>query len=81
MQCLGIKVSTNEVGPVTGRSLLDTMLLELWEDCAEKGLFRYDVTACATKVGVVMGCGCECMHACCWHCGRTAQRTSCSAVI
>uniref|UniRef100_A0A6S8LU39 GDP-D-glucose phosphorylase 1 n=1 Tax=Dunaliella tertiolecta TaxID=3047 RepID=A0A6S8LU39_DUNTE len=42
--------TTAELGTITGRSLLDTVLLALWEDCAEKGLFRYDVTACATKV-------------------------------
>jgi len=45
-----------ELGTVTGRSLLDTVLLALWEDCAEKGLFRYDVTACATKVMRVPTC-------------------------
>lgn len=39
-----------QLGTITGRSLLDTVLLALWEDCAEQGLFRYDVTACATKV-------------------------------
>ena len=33
-----------------GSSLLDTVLLAEWEDCAEQGLFRYDVTACPTKV-------------------------------
>lgn len=31
-------------------SLLDTVLLAEWEDRAEQGLFRYDVTACPTKV-------------------------------
>lgn len=32
------------------RSLLDTVTLALWEQCAGEGLFRYDVTACPTKV-------------------------------
>ncbi|BDA41606.1 GDP-D-glucose phosphorylase 1 [Coccomyxa sp. Obi] len=31
-------------------SLLDTVLLAEWEDRAEQGLFRYDVTACPTKM-------------------------------
>ena len=35
---------------VPQRSLLDTVTLALWEQCAEEGLFRYDVTACPTKV-------------------------------
>ncbi|GAB4813334.1 hypothetical protein N2152v2_000380 [Parachlorella kessleri] len=38
----------NQVFPQ--RSLLDTLLLAEWEDRAEQGLFRYDVTACPTKV-------------------------------
>ena len=33
-----------------GSSLLDMVLLAEWEDRAEQGLFRYDVTACPTKV-------------------------------
>ncbi|KAI8464721.1 MAG: GDP-L-galactose phosphorylase 1-like protein [Monoraphidium minutum] len=33
-----------------GRALLDGLLLAHWEDAAAKGLFRYDVTACPTKV-------------------------------
>ena len=33
-----------------GRSLLDGLLLAYWEDAAGKGLFRYDVTACPTRV-------------------------------
>lgn len=33
-----------------GNSLLDTVLLAEWEDRAEQGLFRYDVTACPTKM-------------------------------
>lgn len=41
---------TLELGEVAQKSLLDTILLALWEDCAEQGLFRYDVTACPTKV-------------------------------
>lgn len=32
------------------RSLLDALLLGEWEDRAEAGLFRYDVTACPTKL-------------------------------
>ena len=35
---------------VPQRSLLDSLLLAEWEDRAEAGLFRYDVTACATRV-------------------------------
>ncbi|XP_058099970.1 GDP-L-galactose phosphorylase 1-like [Magnolia sinica] len=31
-------------------SLLDSLLLAQWEDCAWKGLLRYDVTACETKL-------------------------------
>ncbi|XP_024966382.1 GDP-L-galactose phosphorylase 2-like isoform X1 [Cynara cardunculus var. scolymus] len=31
-------------------SFLDSLLLGEWEDRMERGLFRYDVTACATKV-------------------------------
>ena len=30
--------------------LLRGLLLAKWEDRAERGLFRYDVTACATRV-------------------------------
>ncbi len=30
--------------------MLDNTLMALWEDCAEQGLFRYDVTACSTKL-------------------------------
>jgi hypothetical protein len=52
--CIEDERMSTELGGVIGRSLLDTVLLALWEDCAEKGLFRYDVTACATKV-----CVCE----------------------
>jgi len=33
-----------------GRSLLDGLLLSLWQEAAGKGLFRYDVTACPTKI-------------------------------
>ena len=32
-----------------GSSLVDTVLIAEWEDRAEQGLFRYDVTACPTK--------------------------------
>lgn len=39
-----------ELGIVEQNSVLDSVLLALWEDCAEHGLFRYDVTACPTKV-------------------------------
>jgi len=34
---------------VPQRSLLDSLLLSEWEDRAEEGLFRYDVTACPSK--------------------------------
>lgn len=36
-------------GPVQSSSLLDSVLLAEWEDRYERGLFRYDVTACPTK--------------------------------
>lgn len=43
---------------VPQRSVLDALLLGEWEDRAEAGLFRYDVTACPTKlVRVLAGCG------------------------
>ncbi len=42
--------SVLELGVVPQKSLLDTILLALWEECAEQGLFRYDVTACPTRV-------------------------------
>ena len=35
---------------VPQRSVLDMLLLAEWEDRAEQGLFRYDVTACPTKM-------------------------------
>ena len=35
---------------VPQRSVLDALLLGEWEDRAEAGLFRYDVTACPTKL-------------------------------
>ncbi|KAF9598791.1 hypothetical protein IFM89_031459 [Coptis chinensis] len=31
-------------------AFLDSLLLGEWEDRVQRGLFRYDVTACATKV-------------------------------
>ena len=34
---------------VQSSSLLDSVLLAEWEDRHERGLFRYDVTACPTK--------------------------------
>ncbi|KAG9439145.1 hypothetical protein H6P81_019310 [Aristolochia fimbriata] len=36
--------------PVEEQSLLDTLFLAQWEDRAWKGLIRYDVTTCETKV-------------------------------
>eukprot|EP00245_Coleochaete_scutata_P001494 TRINITY_DN1182_c1_g1_i2.p1 TRINITY_DN1182_c1_g1~~TRINITY_DN1182_c1_g1_i2.p1 ORF type:complete len:513 (-),score=102.55 TRINITY_DN1182_c1_g1_i2:373-1911(-) len=33
----------------SGKSILDTLILAEWEDRSDKGLFRYDVTACETK--------------------------------
>jgi hypothetical protein len=36
---------------VPQRSVLDSAVLAEWEDRMERGLFRYDVTACPTKVG------------------------------
>jgi GDP-L-galactose phosphorylase len=40
--------SSSQVVPQ--RSVLDSLLLAEWEDRAEDGLFRYDVTACPTRV-------------------------------
>jgi len=39
--------STGQIVPQ--RSVLDNLTLAEWEDRAEQGLFRYDVTACPTK--------------------------------
>ncbi|WIA33989.1 hypothetical protein OEZ86_012374 [Tetradesmus obliquus] len=39
-----------DAGCVPVSSLLDSALLAMWEERAEQGLFRYDVTACPTKV-------------------------------
>ncbi|PIA36774.1 hypothetical protein AQUCO_03200034v1 [Aquilegia coerulea] len=38
------------VGEKQEATFLDTLLLGEWEDRAQRGLFRYDVTACETKV-------------------------------
>ncbi|KAJ9507050.1 hypothetical protein QJQ45_004667 [Haematococcus lacustris] len=35
---------------LTSCSVLDNVLSSLWEDCASRGLFRYDVTACPSRV-------------------------------
>lgn len=38
-------------GPAEGEiSLLDSLILSKWVESADRGLFRYDVTACETKV-------------------------------
>mmetsp|Transcript_709 Transcript_709/g.1016 ORF Transcript_709/g.1016 Transcript_709/m.1016 type:complete len:419 (-) Transcript_709:116-1372(-) len=42
--------SDYEESPTGNKSLFDTVLLSEWEDRFERGLFRYDVTACTTKV-------------------------------
>ena len=44
------RVPSPPASDMEGSSLLDTVLLAEWEDRAEQGLFRYDVTACPTKV-------------------------------
>lgn len=44
----GFLGAVGEDGTVIG-SLLDSVLLAEWEDRAQQGLFRYDVTACPTK--------------------------------
>lgn len=44
------RVPSPPASDVEGGSLLDTVLLAEWEDRAEQGLFRYDVTACPTMV-------------------------------
>ncbi|KAF5202806.1 Gdp-l-galactose phosphorylase [Thalictrum thalictroides] len=45
------KVNEKEaVGEKEESTFLDTLLLGEWEDRAQRGLFRYDVTACETKV-------------------------------
>ena len=36
--------------PAGDGNLLDSVLLAEWEDRAEQGLFRYDVTACPTQL-------------------------------
>lgn len=38
-----------EAPPLQSASLLDSVLIAEWEDRYERGLFRYDVTACPTK--------------------------------
>lgn len=40
--------TANQVVPQ--RSVLDTLMLAEWEERAEQGLFRYDVTACPTRI-------------------------------
>eukprot|EP00252_Welwitschia_mirabilis_P014998 TRINITY_DN330_c1_g2_i1.p1 TRINITY_DN330_c1_g2~~TRINITY_DN330_c1_g2_i1.p1 ORF type:complete len:431 (+),score=72.48 TRINITY_DN330_c1_g2_i1:764-2056(+) len=45
---IGQEKSANEKDQ--GPSLLNNLLLGQWEDRMQKGLFRYDVTACETKV-------------------------------
>ncbi|EFJ50199.1 hypothetical protein VOLCADRAFT_58668 [Volvox carteri f. nagariensis] len=48
-----IAVSGSEDGKVLevpSRSLLESALMTLWEDRADRGLFRYDVTLCPTRV-------------------------------
>lgn len=43
--------SAAPLSPSVGDSnLLDTVLLAEWEDRVDQGLFRYDVTACPTKL-------------------------------
>lgn len=46
----GSSDSGSSVQVVPQRSVLDSLLLAEWEDRAEQGLFRYDVTACPTRV-------------------------------
>ncbi|PSR85311.1 GDP-L-galactose phosphorylase [Actinidia chinensis var. chinensis] len=43
----GVLALDNEEAPV---AFLDSLLLGEWEDRVQRGLFRYDVTACETKV-------------------------------
>ncbi|GMP65266.1 hypothetical protein CsSME_00026138 [Camellia sinensis var. sinensis] len=43
----GLRAHENKEPPV---AFLDSLLLGEWEDRMQKGLFRYDVTACETKV-------------------------------
>ncbi|KAG2443234.1 hypothetical protein HYH02_009307 [Chlamydomonas schloesseri] len=35
---------------VPGRSLLEQVVMSLWEDRADRGMFRYDVSQCASRV-------------------------------
>ncbi len=42
--------SSSEDNSCAERSLLDTVLLAKWEERFGRGLFRYDVTACPTRV-------------------------------
>jgi len=46
----GDRNAAEALGAVAQRSLLDVALLALWDERAERGLFRYDVTACPTRV-------------------------------
>lgn len=41
---------TSVVKPVESPDFLDMVILAQWEDRAARGLFRYDVTSCETKV-------------------------------
>lgn len=42
--------SVGDSPPAGDSNLLDSVLLAEWEDRAEQGLFRYDVTACPTQL-------------------------------
>ena len=46
----GSSDSGSSIQEVPQRSVMDSLLLAEWEDRAEAGLFRYDVTACETCV-------------------------------
>ncbi|GFR49176.1 hypothetical protein Agub_g11199 [Astrephomene gubernaculifera] len=39
----------SDVAEVPSRSLLEVTLMALWEDRADRGMFRYDVTQCLTR--------------------------------
>jgi len=62
---------------VPQRSVLDALLLGEWEDRAEAGLFRYDVTACPTKL-VRLG---RQQPGMCWQLAHIGHAGSCCGVL
>ena len=46
---LAVESPTKMTAGEDAKSMVELVMLAMWEQCAEKGLFRYDVTACSTK--------------------------------